>query len=93
LTHNDLLALIEDDIEVCSPDCSKHQRSNAPWAALRAVVGLHRPNLLSGTLTLVCIECHSVKDCSTCNATNNAHDWHYALYPCLTIQAIERELT
>ena len=87
MTHDELLASVAR-----LEDYGKAGYTPAAFAALRAVVEMHKPNLLSGTLTLVCIECHSVKDCSTCNATNNAHDWHYALYPCPTIQAIEKEL-
>jgi len=78
LTHNDLLALIEDGIEVCSPDCSKHQRSNAPWAALRAVVELHKPDENNQ-----CFECeyYWIDEIKFCD------------YPCHTIQLIEKELS
>ena len=42
MTHDELLALINDEIEVCEPECNQHQRINAPWLALRAVVELHK---------------------------------------------------
>jgi len=38
MTHNELLAHIDDEIEVCEPDCIQHQRINAPWFALYSVV-------------------------------------------------------
>jgi len=40
MTDDELLALINDEIEVCEPECNQHQRINAPWLALRAVVEL-----------------------------------------------------
>jgi len=40
MTHDELLALINDEIEVCEPECNQHQRINAPLLALRAVVEL-----------------------------------------------------
>lgn len=42
--HDELLALINDEIKVCAPECMKHQWDNVPWVALRAVVELHKPN-------------------------------------------------
>jgi len=44
MTHDELLALINDEIEVCEPECNQHQRINAPWLAFRAVMELHKPN-------------------------------------------------
>ena len=43
MTHDELLAIINDEIKVCAPECMKHQWDNAPWIALRAVVELHTP--------------------------------------------------
>ena len=77
MTHNDLLALINDEIEVCEPECNQHQRINAPWLALRAVVELHKPHehiQEYGSGGLFCFACQ-------------------LLYPCFTIQAIEKELS
>jgi len=49
MTHDELLALINDEIEVCEPDCNQHHRVNAPWLALRKVVELHKPGAVHGT--------------------------------------------
>lgn len=72
MTLEELSALINDAVEVCEPDCAKHQQTNSPWLALRAVVELH-----SAYFGL----------CKTCTTLNK----HIA-YPCLTIQAVEKEL-
>jgi len=72
MTLEELSALINDAVEVCEPECNQHQRINAPWLALRAVVELH-----SAYFGL----------CKTCTTLNK----HIA-YPCVTIQAVEKEL-
>ena len=80
MTHDELLALINDEIEVCEPECNQHQRVNAPWLALYAVVELHKPKLMAymGNPTL---------EADTCE-----HCGYLFFYPCPTIQAIEKEL-
>ena len=80
MTHDELLALINDEIEVCEPECNQHQQINAPWLALRAVVELHKPftNHFNIIICSLCINSKIIKE-------------HF--YPCSTIQAIERKLT
>jgi len=85
MTHDELLALINDEIEVCEPECNQHQRINAPWLALRAVVELHKPleqfhlwldkSMIENSRKLPFM-------CKLCRVE----------YPCPTIQAIEKEL-
>ena len=43
MTHDELLACINEEIEVCDPSCNSHKADNQPWLALRAVVELHKP--------------------------------------------------
>ena len=40
MTHDELLAYINEEIEVCDPSCNSHKADNQPWSALRAVVEL-----------------------------------------------------
>ena len=40
MTHDELLAYINEEIEVCDPSCNSHKADNQPWLALRAVVEL-----------------------------------------------------
>ena len=42
MTHDELLAYINEEIEVCEPSCNSHKADNQPWLALRAVVELHK---------------------------------------------------
>lgn len=80
MTHNELLALINDEIEVCEPECNQHQRVNAPWLALCAVVEMHKPIFYP--------DIKGIERCSSmCNVAGQ-----YVNYPCPTIQAIEKEL-
>ena len=81
MTHNELLALINDEIEVCEPECNQHQRVNAPWLALCAVVEMHKP--FEG----YCNVCISIVEPSFLNPYPKP-----TFYPCPTIQAIEKEL-
>jgi len=82
MTHDELLALINDKIEVCEPECNKHRWANAPWLALRAVVELHKPvEMMRG----VGKENYSKKLFCSFESDDQR-------YPCPTIQAIEKEL-
>ena len=76
MTHDELLAYINEEIEVCDPSCNSHKADNQPWLALRAVVELHKPTPLDerGDVCLTC--CPDL----------------LTLYPCSTIQIIEKEL-
>ena len=76
MTHDELLAIIDDNFSQCGDDCESCRRDNAPWFALRAVVELHKPEPLDerGDVCLTC--CPDL----------------LVLYPCPTIQAIEKEL-
>ena len=75
MTHDELLAEIDDNFTKCGDDCESCRRDNASWFALRAVVKLHKP-----------IEGHEHL-CGGCWFGDGMMS-----YPCLTIQAIEKEL-
>jgi hypothetical protein len=68
MIHDELLAFIN------SPTCRNSRTLETPYAALRAVVELHKPVEIDRELNYNCQEC----------------EWGY---PCLTIQAIEKELS
>ena len=55
MTHDELLAYINEEIEVCDPSCNSHKADNQPWLALRAVVELHKPCC---DLEELCAECN-----------------------------------
>jgi len=76
MTHDELLAEI-DRLEDLVAEVSA--RTNA-YPALRAVVELHKPTM-GNTMTL----------CSAC-MDSRPMDAPVILYPCPTIQAIEKEL-
>jgi len=78
MTHDELLAEIDDNFSQCGNDCESCRRDNAPWFALRAVVELHKPQKLYGLAPIYSDELF----CKQCDV----------LYPCTTIQAIEKEL-
>ena len=90
MRNDELLALINDAVEVCEPECNQHQRINAPWLALRAVVELHKPTYWQNP---------TVPEWNGANCTHCLEDRGDYLppieanYPCPTIQAIEKELT
>ncbi|CAB4174518.1 hypothetical protein UFOVP965_50 [uncultured Caudovirales phage] len=44
MTHDELLAEIDDNFTKCGDDCESCRRDNASWFALRAVVELHKPD-------------------------------------------------
>lgn len=75
MTHEELLATINEEIKVCQPECTKHDLDNMPWLALRAVVELHKPlpESKNSPFKDFCFGCGQI-------------------YPCKTIQAIEKEL-
>jgi hypothetical protein len=70
MTYEELLADIE------SKNYRESRTLDTPYAALRAVVELHKPN---------------GDECLVCEKDNNG-DWGWEIYPCPTIQAIEKEL-
>ena len=76
MTHDELLAEIDDNFTKCGDDCESCRRDNASWFALRAVVELHKPDQHN-----FCLGCSTDE--------NGIHD---TFYPCPTIQAIEKEL-
>jgi len=80
MTHDELLAYINEEIEVCEPSCNSHKADNQPWLALRAVVELHTPVLWQG-IEMVCNGCGM-----------DIEQNYNSPYPCSTIQAIEKEL-
>jgi len=80
MKHDELLALINDEIEVCEPECNKHRWANAPWLALRAVVKLHKP--LSEEMSF----------CVSCQTSYNGEP-DVVVWPCPLIKIIEKELS
>ena len=77
MTHNELLKRIQGDYEE-----NKHFRDEPKWkpfAALRAVVELHKPYGIDEhpTLKSYCTHCEHLAS---------------QIWPCPTIQAIEKEL-
>lgn len=78
MTHDELLAKIDKEIK-----CAEFEEicGDGGWSAgakaLRAVVELHKPKELDD----------GEPKCMACETT----DW-YKVYPCPTIQAIEKEL-
>ena len=76
MTHSELLAIINEEIEICEPDCHSHDADNEPWLALRAVVELHEPKHIVTPDEIYC-------DCGI---------GYLQAYPCPTIEAIEKEL-
>ena len=83
MTHEELLAKIQSDYEE-----NKHFRDDPKWkpfAALRAIVELHKPIEEDGKLWCKHEECYShveFLERTDCECA----------YPCATIQAIEKEL-
>ena len=85
-THEELRAKIDEHIDygtcgVCDGKCYKEE--NIPWLALRAVVELHKPENVYlpnglGEKIDVCEDCQD--------------NIGQTIYPCPTIQAIEKEL-
>jgi len=84
MTHDELLAYINEEIEVCEPSCNSHKADNQPWLALRAIVELHKPMWWGGNEA-------ERWYCSHCGI-HDEHELIMFLYPCETIQAIEKEL-
>lgn len=80
MKHQELLAKIQSDYEE-----NKHFRDEPKWkpfAALRAVVELHKPFMYDGRFG-------QFERCSGCASEE---EWLGEIYPCPTIQAIEKEL-
>ena len=77
MTHEELLAKIDEKIESVE---SMSLIIAVSWRALRAVVELHEPTPYGHDTWQACMEC-SCQDCNT-----------FIVYPCPTIQAIEKEL-
>ena len=78
MTHDELLAIINKNVEKCEPDCHDHDPANKLWLALESVVGLHQP--LMGWRKGP----NDSDFCACCGSD--------VLYPCMTIRAIQREL-
>jgi len=79
MTHDELLAKLDELDHSCSV-------VGITVAALRAVVELHKPNKTGGC-SAEYIDCHSSSGLH-CDESCNT----YVVYPCKTIQAIEKEL-
>ena len=80
ISHEELLAIIDDNFSQCGDDCESCRRDNASWFALHEVVELHKPIEISGE-----------ELCDACEEWTN-EGANYRVYPCPTIQAIEKEL-
>jgi hypothetical protein len=89
MTHDELLAKIDSKLEFCTCDGWNNNcwaDDNKPWIILRAVVALHRPEQEIGG---GCDENgEELWVCTHCPDGDGFQD-----YPCLTIQAIEKELS
>ena len=68
MTHDELLAKIDDNLSNCGDDCDGCLRDNAPWFALRAVVELHKPVEIDRELNYNCQECEWGYPCPTIQA-------------------------
>ena len=82
VTHDELLAEIDSKIEYCTCEGWGNNcwgKENIPWQALRAVVELHKP------------ESNRMPFCVACRGVWQG-EIDVVLYPCDTIQAIEKEL-
>ena len=79
MTHDELLAYIKEEIEVCEPDCHSHDAENQPWLALRAVVELHKPLNSLWYKQIICESCQEGND-------------YPITYPCPTIEAIKEQI-
>ena len=78
MTHEELLAKIEKFTDTAMHE-SSYRTDIEPYNALRAIVELHSPfDNLAGEF------------CTICTAMEDKDI--YTLYPCPTIQAIEKEL-
>ena len=78
MTHDELLADID------SKNFRKSRTPETPYAALRAVVKLHKP-IISTAYP------ESLGICLTCTPLS-LNFYEATRYPCLTIQTIEKEL-
>jgi hypothetical protein len=79
MTHDELLEQIDNYIS-SECDCASCQFINGPYKALRAVVELHKPDK-EGLCAMNCVE-----------VDDDGCAWTQVIYPCPTIQAIEKEL-
>ena len=90
MTHDELLAKINKEIQPCGThthfEC-KSKEENLPWITLRAVVELHKPEWVLLKIVLGGTKPDPVAICNHCSDD----EWRKS-YPCLTIQAIEKEL-
>ena len=85
MTHDELLEELDEiifDFEY------KYDNSNPYYKALRAVVELHKPDWVLPTLTLPYEKPEPIAICSHCSYVADFRK----IYPCPTIQAIEKEL-
>jgi hypothetical protein len=85
MTHDELLSKINEGIVTCTCEgwgnnCWADE--SKPWEALRAVVELHKPFMYEGRFG-------KFERCSGCASEE---EWLGEIYPCPTIQAIEKEL-
>ena len=82
MTHDELLAKIEREKNFLKTQCYEGNAIGTFTVieALRAVVELHKP--LDNLIAEFCSHC-----------TEMSGEDIYTLYPCLTIQAIEKELS
>ena len=78
MTHDELLAKIDD----CEDFAGMNGGTTEMYPALRAVVELHKPFKYEGRFG-------SFLRCSGCSSEE---EWQGSVYPCPTIQTIEKEL-
>ena len=83
MTHDELLAKIDEGSRVCELD-------SPAWSALRAVVKLHRPAKDNEGMEDEYPENNGI-GCSGCGYNFDHMMWE-SRYPCEAIQVIEKEL-
>lgn len=86
MTHDELLAEIDSNIQFCTCDYryanNCWESENVPWKALLAVVELHKSFMYEGRMGKY----------ERCEGCSSEEEWLGNIYPCPTIQAIEKEL-
>jgi len=64
MTHDELIAFIDDQLTDCGPECDGCEWENKPWNTLRQIIELHKPTLI-GPETERCLSDKGVYPCPT----------------------------
>ncbi len=90
MTHDELLEEIDDRFsDTCDAHCESCSTKNFPIKALRAIVELHKPFKDSWKEEMQCSYCVDLCHSETGLGCEDID----AVYPCLTIELIEKELS